>query len=160
MRLCITGSVGTGKTTLAKKLAKTLELRYLDVRTIIKEHKLDQEYDKKRKCSIIDVKKLNKVLLPLPENVIVDSHLSHYLPKKSIDLCIVTRCDLKTLHKRLEKRKYSENKIKENLEAEIFEVCLQEAQSLHKVLVIDTSKKLNFKEVIKNIHEALHPRID
>src|SRR3989338_2311031 len=111
----ITGTPGTGKTTLAKKLAKKLNYPYIDVNKIVKENKLDREYDKKRKCYAVDIKKLNQSLIKLINNykknkkikgIIIDSHLSHYLPKKYIGLCIVTRCELKELQKRLKKKKY------------------------------------------------------
>ncbi|MFH1642643.1 MAG: adenylate kinase family protein [Nanoarchaeota archaeon] len=139
--IIITGSVGTGKTTLAKRMSKEKNYEYVDVNKIITENKLSSGYDNKRKCKIIDINKLNKVLIDKIKNsrrsLIIDSHLSHYLPDKYVDLCIVTKCGLKELKKRLEKRKYSKAKIKENLECEIFDVCLNEAkENGHKVKVI------------------------
>ena len=59
------------------------------------------------------------------------------MPKRYVDEVIVVRCDVKTLRRRLKKRKYSEKKIEENVEAEIMETCLIEARELgHKVKVI------------------------
>ena len=76
------------------------------------------------------------------KKIVIDGHLSHCVPSKHVDLCIVTRCDLKTLKRRLEKRGYGKLKIKENLDAEIFEVILNEALALkHKVFIINTSSK-------------------
>jgi len=147
--IIVTGSVGTGKTTLAKKLSKKLNYRYINVNKIIREYNLSESYDKKRKCKIIDIKKLNKALTDKinvfkkssEKGAIIDSHLSHYLPKKCVDLCIVTKCSLKELNKRLKKRKYNKNKIKENLQCEIFDICLNEAKKAkHQIIVIDTSK--------------------
>jgi broad-specificity NMP kinase len=41
----------------------------------------------------------------------------------------------------LKKRRYGKNKVKENVECEIFDVCLNEAKEKgHKILVIDTTK--------------------
>jgi adenylate kinase len=144
MVIIVTGSPGTGKTTYAKKLAKELKYKYFDVNKIISEKKLSSGYDKKRKCKIIDTAKLNKVLISMikkDKNLVIDSHLSHYLPKKYVDKCIVTKCDLKQLEKRLKKRKYSKEKIRENLDAEIFDVCLEEAkENKHNVEVVYTDK--------------------
>ncbi len=142
--IVISGSVCAGKTTLAKKIAKEKNYKYVDVNEIIKKYKLATSYDKKRKARIVNVDKLNKALIKIiknsKENLVIDSHLAHYLPKKYVNLCIITKCDLKTLKKRLEKRKYSKEKIRENLDAEIFDVCLVEAKELgHKVKVVDTS---------------------
>jgi len=150
MAIIVTGSVGTGKTTLAKKLAKDLNHKYIDVNKIISENKLDEGYDEERKCKIIDTKKLNKVLIVMikkEKNLVIDSHLSHYLPGKYVDKCIVTKCDLKELEKRLKKRKYSKEKIRENLDAEIFDVCLIEAKEQgYNIEIVDTTKNLKYKE--------------
>jgi adenylate kinase len=153
--IIVTGTPGTGKTTLAKKLSKKLNYKYIDVNEVIKENKLKEGYDRKNKCYIIDIKKLNKSLIKIIEksknNLIIDSHLSHYLPKKYVDLCIVTKCNLKKLKSRLEKnRKYSKAKVRENLDCEIFDVCLNEARDAkHKVIVIDTTK--TSKEVFEHL---------
>lgn len=141
----VTGSPGTGKTKIAKKIAKEKNAKYLDVNKIIKKYKLREEYDKKRKTWIVDVSKLNKVLIDLikksKKKLVIDSHLSHYLPKEHVSLCVVCKCDLKILKKRLEKRGYSKAKIRENIDAEIFDVCLNEAKEFgHKVKVVDTTK--------------------
>ena len=139
--ICVSGSVASGKTVYAKKLAKELKYTYIDLNEVIDENKLKEDYDKERKTFEVDVKKLNKVLIKIikdsKENLIIDGHLSHYLPKKYVDKVIIIKCDLKELRKRLEKRKYNEKKIRENLDCEIFDVCFEEAKELkHKVEVV------------------------
>jgi len=113
--IIITGSVGTGKTTLAKKLAKENNLIYIDVNKLIKQQNLSEGFDKKRDCEIIDARKLNDILIKKikssKKQLIIDSHLSHYLPKKYVEKCIVCKCSLKELKKRLQKRKYAKKKI-------------------------------------------------
>jgi len=150
--IIVTGTPGTGKTYLAKKLAKKFNFQYIDVNELINKNKLAEGYDKKRKCKIIDIKRLNRFLINLikksKKNLIIDSHLSHYLPNKYIDLCIVTKSDLKTLKKRLNKKGYDKEKIKENLECEIFDICFNEAfERKHKILIIDTSKRINLNKI-------------
>jgi len=67
-------------------------------------------------------------------------------------LCIVTKCDLKKLESRLKKRKYSQSKIRENLDAEIFDVCLNEAkENGHKIMVVDTTKRVDIKNITDKI---------
>ena len=144
--IIVTGTPGTGKTTIAKRLAKKNKAAYIDINTIIKQHKLVDTYDKKLKTNIVDVNKLNKVLIKIikdyqkkKQSIIIDSHLSHYLPKKYVDICIVTKCSLKKLQRRLKKRNYPQKKIRENMDAEILDVCLLEAiLNKHKVKVITT----------------------
>jgi adenylate kinase len=142
----VTGTPATGKTTIAKRLAKQTSATYIDVNHIITKQKLSEGYDKKRKARIIDTKKLNKHLIKIikeartnKESLIIDSHLSHYLPPKHVDVCIVTRTTLTKLKNRLKKRNYGKAKIQENLECEIFDVCYIEAKEAgHKVEVIET----------------------
>jgi len=155
--IIITGTPGTGKTVLAKKLANLLNFTYIDVNLIIKTNKLSLNYDKKRSTYIINTNKLNRILISLIKNsnksLIIDSHLSHYLPNKLVDLCIVTKCDLKILADRLKKRKYNLSKIRENRDSEIFDICLNEAiENNHNIMIIDTSKKINYKKIVKKIH--------
>ncbi|MEK6876962.1 MAG: AAA family ATPase [Nanoarchaeota archaeon] len=204
--IIVTGTPGTGKTTLSKKLAKKLDFGYLDVNETIKKYNLSEGYDKKRKTKIIDVKKLNMALIKeinnynnsikkismtksnkrikytrkskifgvlkisdfhdnkiksiknkknnrnIKNGIIIDSHLSHYLPERYVDLCIVTKCGLKELKRRLKKKKYSESKIRENLDAEIFDVCLNEAEeNKHNLIVINTTKGINITSFAKKL---------
>lgn len=155
MVIIVSGTPGTGKTSVAKALAKKLNYEYIDVNDVIKKQKIPTTYDKKRRCKVIDIKKLNSALIKIikkNKNCIIDSHISHYLPKRYVDLCIITKCDLKTLQRRLKKRKYSNKKIRENLDSEIFEVCLIEAEEKgHKLFELDTTKKPNIDKLIKQL---------
>jgi len=142
--IIVTGSVCSGKTTLARLLAKKYHAIYIDVNDLIKQYKLYSGYDKKMKSYIVNINRLNKFLIKLikgsKNNLILDSHLTRYLPSKYVDLCYVTKCNLKTLKKRLEKRRYSKEKVRENLDVEILDVCLTEAlENKYKVKVIDTT---------------------
>jgi len=139
----VTGSVGSGKTTLAKKLSKKDKAKYIDVNEIIDDHKLSEGYDRKRKCKIIDVKKLEKILIKIINNskqdLIIDSHMSHFLNPEYVDLCIVTKSTVRKLRNRLKKRGYSKSKIEENIDVELFDICLNEAREIgHKVKVVYT----------------------
>ena len=160
--ICVTGTPGTGKTTIAKKLAKKLDFYYLDVNESIKKHKLSEGYDKIRKTRIVNIKKLNRFLINYIKQfknlnkkfngIVIDSHLSHYLPKKYVDFCIITKCAIKELSRRLKNKKYHQNKIQENLQAEIFDICYNEAvERKHKVTVVDTTKGFNMNKILKQL---------
>ena len=163
--IIFTGTPGTGKTTLAKKLAKKLDFFYLDVNKLISKNKLFQGYDKKRKTKIVDVDILNDVLIKeillIKKNkkisgVIIDLHLSHYIPYRYVDLCIVTKCDIRELSKRLKKKRFHKEKIKENIQAEIFDICYNEAlERKHDVLVANTTNQKNLTALLSKLKQNL-----
>lgn len=147
--IIVTGTPGTGKTTFAKRLAKDRRYGYVDVNDVVKKHGLSEGYDRKRKTRIVDEKKFAKVLEKMIDNakkqkkgLVIDSHLSHYINPKYVDLCIVTKCGLKELEKRLKRKGYHKSKIEENIQAEIFDICYIEAlERGYKVKVVWTGGK-------------------
>ena len=176
--IAVSGTPGTGKTTISKKLALRLNYFYFDVNYFIAKNKLYEGYDRKRKTRVVDTAKLNKALIkeintltkkpingksnkkiPIKHKklkkingIIIDSHLSHYLPKKYVDLCIITKCGINELNKRLKKKGYGKNKIQENLQAEIFGICMSEAKERkQKVMAVDTTKGFNIDSIIRKI---------
>jgi adenylate kinase len=144
--MLVTGTPGTGKTTVAKRLAKKYKAEHINVNKIIKDNKLRESYDCIRKSYVVDIKKLNNVLMKIiaqakreKTSIIIDSHLSHYLPAKYVDVCYVIKTSLKKLKNRLQKRRYPKSKIQENMQCEIFDICLMEAKEAgHKVKIITT----------------------
>jgi adenylate kinase len=158
--IVVSGTPGTGKTGISKLISRKLEYKYVDVKKLIKKNKLSDGYDNEKKCEIVDAKKLSRFLVKFikksNQNLIIDSHLAHYLPKKYVDMCIITKCNLKELKKRLEKRKYSREKIRENLDSEIFEICVNEAaEKGHSVIILDTTGKTPSKVLDKDTMEIL-----
>jgi adenylate kinase len=158
MKLIITGTPGTGKTTLALALSKSLNFEYLDINTIIDNYNLKQSYDNTRNSFIIDEVKLSNILnkiLMKKSNIIIDSHLSHFISKDIIDFCIVTKCSLKMLKKRLITRGYSTKKVRENMDAEIFDICLIESfEAKHNVIVLDTTTQ-SMNELVAIVKNAI-----
>ena len=146
--IIVTGTPGTGKTRIAKSLSKLFNYVYIGVNKIINKNKnIVVGYDRKRKSKIVDEKKLSKLLIEYIKEkkegvngIVIDSHLSHYLPRRYVDLCIVTKCsNLKLLERRLKRRGYSKEKVRENLDSEIFQICYVEAKEAgHNVIVVDT----------------------
>ncbi|MAF99283.1 MAG: kinase [Nanoarchaeota archaeon] len=149
--IVITGTPGTGKSTLAKKLAKETRLTRLDISQYYKD--ISISFSKEKKCYTVDVKKLEKLVkekLKESEGLIIDSHIAHLL--KKVDLSIVLTCkNLKMLEKRLQKRGYSKKKIRENLDAEIFQVCLLESKEKHKTIEFDCQEKDMLNKVKKKL---------
>jgi len=68
--VAVSGVPGTGKTTIAKKLAKRLNFYYLDVNRLIAKNKLYEGYDKKRKTKVVGINKLNRFLIKEIKNML------------------------------------------------------------------------------------------
>ena len=122
VRYALTGTPGTGKTSISKQLNKKI-LHLADLYSEASEGKTSTgEW-------LIDLEKLNEIVNKLMgSSLIIEGHLSHTL--KNIEQIIVLRCDPNILRLRLEKRDYSEVKIKENLEAEAMGIIYSEAVEL------------------------------
>jgi len=148
MIIVITGTPGTGKTRLSELLSKRIKADVVSVSEFVKKRHLYESYNRSLKTYIVDEKRLSKELEHYvrkrfkDKDVIIEGHLSHYLKKDLVDLCIVLKCSITELNKRLSKRNYPRAKIKENLESEIFGICEEEAREFQKIVVlIDTTKK-------------------
>ena len=156
--IIVTGTPGTGKTTLSKELSLVLGYKYVDINKVIEAHDLSEGYDKERECDIVDTGKLviqlEKMIKHTTSNMVIDGHMSHFLHSKYVDLCIITKCDLKILKTRLDKL-YTEKKVRENLDVEIFDTCLEEAREQgHTLFVIDTST-LSVNQIMGKIKEKI-----
>jgi len=160
--IAVSGTPGTGKTTFSRKLSLLIRAKYLDVNKIIKKHRLNAEYDTKRQTSLIDIKKLTAVLVEeikkTKKTLIIDSHLSHYLPSKYVDLCVITACSsLRVLESRLKKRGYNALKIRENLDSEIFKTCQVDAlEAGHSICLINTKNKIDYHSFILRYNALLN----
>ncbi len=153
MRIAITGTPGTGKTEISKKLAKKTGYKLMELNKIIRKEKLYDSYDRKRKSYVVDTKKLNRYFKKVKDgDLIIDSHLSHFL--RNIDMVIVLRCNPGVLRKRLEKKRWGKAKIEENMEAELISVISWEARQRHKkVFDVDTGKA-----TVKDIQRIINGR--
>ncbi len=160
--IAVTGTPGTGKSTIAKKLSLSLDYAYLSGSELVKKAKLAEKYDKRRKTAVVDASLFTHAVLKVRDyevkkgskGLIVDSHLSHFLPPKAVSACIVLTCSLPELAARLAKRGYSRAKIRENLDAEIFDTILIEAtESGHRIIAFDTTKAT--EKSIKTLAERI-----
>jgi len=145
MKIALTGTPGTGKTSIAHILEKDYNIPIIQLHQFALEENLIEDFDEKRRSDIIDIDELNKRFIEKTYDegiVIIDGHLSHFL--KSVDMIIVLRCHPSILRTRLEIKQWSKEKIYENLEAEILDIIESEAVDIHtieRVIEIDTTNK-------------------
>jgi len=153
MKIAITGTPGTGKTAVAKGLAKKLGWELLELNELAEKTRCFCGYDRKRETRIVDVEKLKKEVQKIAKkNLILESHYAHEIPN---DMTIILRCDIEELRKRMLKKGFPPQKIEENLQAEIFGVCKGEALDLRRnILEIDTTGKAS-REVVKEIKRKI-----
>ncbi len=164
MIISITGTPGTGKTSVSEKLKKK-GYKVVDLNKFCKEKNFFEGFDQKRDSRIINIEKLDDYFSEnQPENDIwiLDSHVSHLL--KSVDKVFLLRCHPDELENRLKEKKWKKEKVEENLEAEILDIILCETLDIHNkknVFEIDATKK-DISEVSEIIIDKIknHFKID
>jgi adenylate kinase len=147
MIISLTGTPGTGKTTVSNQFKNKIEI--INLNNLIDKYEQLWEYDLYRKTKIINIKKLNKIVYSYIHNnkidnniILIEGHLSHLL--KDINKVILLRTHPQELKRRLIKRNWNKNKIKENIESEILDIILCECVrnfSKNDIFEIDTTNK-------------------
>ncbi|MGB9928317.1 MAG: adenylate kinase family protein [Methanosarcina sp.] len=154
MFIGLTGTPGTGKTSVSRLLEKKRDWKVIYLNDLIKEHHLYTEVDEKRDAVIADIDLIQKYLEETTNEkdiVILESHLAHYLA----DIVIILRAHPSELEIRLETRNYSQEKIRENIEAEALDVILVEASEwCKKVFEINTTGK-SVEEVEQDVEKII-----
>ncbi|RLF29867.1 MAG: NMP kinase [Thermoplasmata archaeon] len=145
MLVAVTGTPGTGKSILCDYLEKK-GYTILRLNEIALNNNFISGFDKKRNCYIIDVDKLSKYIKDKYKDykgiIFLDGHFSHLL--ENLDKIIILRTKPVELKKRLLKKKWKKEKIRENLEAEILDIITLEAlekHSINKIYEIDTTRE-------------------
>lgn len=125
MRVAVTGTPGTGKTTAAENLNTDLDVVHLN--EIIREEALYERVDEDRNSVVADLDAVSD-WLGERDDVVIDSHLAHYL---DVDRVVVLRCRPDVLEERLIERGEGEASAAENAESEALDVILSEAVDAH-----------------------------
>ncbi len=140
MRLAVTGTPGTGKTTATDRLEVEYGIEVVHCNELIEQEELSTGVDAERDSAIVDIEALAERLADR-EDCVLESHLAHQLPA---DRVAVLRCDPAKLESRLLERGESEQKARENAESEALDVILAEAVDRHgreAVYEIDTTDR-------------------
>ncbi len=153
MNILITGVPGTGKSTIARRLAKKLKYHYIDLNKIVKEEQL-WEYEEDG-ALVVDVDALEGAVKERMgwKNCVIDGHLGCDM-KLPVDLVIILRASPEVLKRRLSKRKYSDRKITSNILCEALDYCTIKAEENYDdVREITTNKSIS--KIMGDIEEIL-----
>jgi len=128
--ILITGTPGTGKSTLCQRIANSSGLEWIDVGAIARKEHFYVSYDATFDCQVLDEDRLLDALEGQMNEggKIVDYHGCDFFPKRWFDAVFVLRCDNTVLYDRLIARGYTGKKLENNLQCEIFQTILDEAR--------------------------------
>lgn len=136
-RVALTGTPGTGKTSVAEAVDERLAMPVIHLNDRIKEHGLHTGEDEERGSLVADIEAIEEHLGEW--SGLLDSHLAHQF---DADAVIVLRCGPAELEERLTSRGEAEAKAAENAESEALDIVLSEAVRRHgeeNVYEIDTT---------------------
>ena len=147
MRVAVTGTPGTGKTTATAILESRVDaddalppLEVIHLNDVLEDEGLYTAVDADRDSLVADLDAIEDWLADR-EDVVIDSHLAHHV---EADRVAVLRCHPDPLGDRLRDRGESEAKATENAESEALDVVLAEAVERHgleSVYEIDTTDR-------------------
>jgi adenylate kinase len=155
--LLITGTPCVGKTTVAKQLANRLTALYVNLTDYAKQNGLLLGEDVKRRTVIVDEEKMRQVLAVTISqsegSIVVDGHFAASVVADGLSTCVfVLRRSPVELKVYMQKEGFSEDKMYENLLAEILDVCLVEALQVQtgKICEYDVTGK-TVKQIVADV---------
>lgn len=143
----VTGTPASGKTTLSKIIAGQIGALHIDLGKLAMEKRFIARKDPFLDTDIVNIvplrKHLQEVLRSKGPELIIEGHYSTaIIPREQVWKALVLRCDPAELKRRMRRKKWGRLKIKENILAEILDVCLVEALRAYggrKVSELETS---------------------
>lgn len=136
-RILITGTPGTGKTTLCQEIEKHFpKVFVLNVADLVKQDKsLQHSYDDVLKAYVMRESRVRRRVKSLTrehfEDVcLVECHAPGIFKRSMFDLAVVLTTDTAPLYDRLTKRGYNDEKMEENITAEIMNIGWEEAMDV------------------------------
>ncbi|MFH1106347.1 MAG: AAA family ATPase [Candidatus Micrarchaeota archaeon] len=163
MRLVITGTPATGKTTLAKAIADKAGAELVKINEFVKRNGLGKKVqggETEVEPAVLE-KALNRELEG-KRSYVVEGHLACECRLRA-DAVVVLRCDPAKLRLRYRKRGYAAAKAKDNLLAEALDYCLVRAETIYgrsMVLQLDATRKRTAEGVLAALAKWKPEKVD
>jgi len=160
MQLLITGSPGTGKTTIAKMLAKRLKCKYINELDFSLKKGLGK-WDHESGELVVPLSALKRELskeLAKEKDIIVEGHLLCET-KLPVDYVVLLRVHPEILEERLRRKQYEELKVADNVFCEGIDYCKKHVSRRYaESKIIEIKNEGNINNTIKNILKELNLR--
>jgi adenylate kinase len=156
LRLVLTGTPGTGKTSIARAIAKKTGAKLIDANALVKRGGLWANRAK-READLAALKKEIlreiKASLAAREGFVAEGHLLCEF-RVPCDACVVLRCEPRVLSRRLKARGYARRKIAENVLCEILDYCLVRSERAYgaragaRVIQVDATRRATPQKIL------------
>lgn len=159
-RVALTGTPGTGKTTVGERVAERTGADVIHLNDAIREEELYTERDAERDSLVTDLDAVEEWLGEW--DGVLESHLAHHF---DADIAVVLRCHPEELERRLRERGETEAKARENAESEALDVVLAETverfgeDSIYEMDTTDRDPEDVATDVVAAIEGESEPRV-
>lgn len=160
--IIVTGTPGVGKTTIASMLSERMGCVHIDLSDLANKEGIITGFNENLGSSIVDMEgmraKLAKLIEAGEDNIIFEGHFAaDVVPSGSVSFAFVLRRAPWRLNEELKAKGYPEEKVRENVEAELLDVCLVdalEALGPERVCEIDTTGRTP-EEVVDDVMQII-----
>lgn len=163
--ILISGVPGVGKTTVSRLLAERMGCQLVNISELAKRESLTKGSDHLRGTSVVDLDRMRERLAEIVGEsdgaTVVEGHFAcDVVSPGGVSHAFILRRAPWRLREELEARGYPEGKVQENVEAEMVDVCIVEAQGAlgpEIVCEIDTTDRTP-DEVVEEIASIIRGR--
>ena len=152
MKLLITGTPGTGKTLVSKELGKLFNSKVINEKDFALKNKLGKFNDENElEIPLLPLQRKANAFLKKNKKVIFEGHV-FCETKLNLDAIIVLKVNPEDLELRLEGRRYSPEKIMDNVFCEGIDYCLKHVKknyNKNKIIIVNSNPIIKF--TISNI---------
>ncbi|TKR92414.1 hypothetical protein L596_007070 [Steinernema carpocapsae] len=161
--ILITGTPGTGKSSLLDMLKMDHpELRSIDINDEAEVNGCYAEFDERRNCKVIDddllIDAIDDRMSEEEGGYVIDYHATSFFPERYFDIIVVLRTDNTLLFDRLTARGYSAEKIRENVECEIFGTIADEVKEYYpngRILEVESNTLDDCRRTVATLGEFI-----